>query len=393
MEHRKFSRLSPIYRHIIFIVIVFAVISNFACAKKQTAEIRIGVLAMLSGDEPVNIKKSGEPTVNAAKLAADEINNNGGIKIGDLKYKIVLFIEDDRNNPNEAAAAAQRLINKHNIAAIIGPQRSKNAIPVAELSDSLHIPMVSPKSTAPATTAGKRYVFRVGFIDPFQGQVLARFAYDSLKARNAAVLYNIASEYNRGLAEAFKKAFTSYGGKISAFENYTTDVTDYKVQLDRIHSAKPDVLILPNFTAEICQQAEQARKTGINAHLLFGDGFGISSVDNPILLDGSYQCGHWHPDSTNPESQTFVTNYKKAYGNDPNETAALTYDAVKLLIYAMEKQGNTDSESIRNGLSGIQRYQGVSGVISYHETGDPVKSAIIWQIKDGKGLFYKQIDP
>ncbi len=380
-----------IYCGFIFAVVVGSLLM-ISCMPRQSGEIRIGVLATLSGDPKV-IESSGKPTVDAVRLAADEINKAGGLKIRDKTYKIILFIEDDYNNPNETAASVKRLINQHKVAAIIGPQYSKNAIPAAELAESTGIPLISPMSTNPQTTANKKGVFRVGFIDPFQGKVLAQFAYNNLKARKAAVLYNIANDYNRGLAQVFNEEFTKIGGKISSYESYTTDNVNYQTQLKQIRNSQPDVLLLPNYTYEIIPQVEQSRKLGITATLLFGDGFVLSAVSDPSLFEGSFLCGHWHPESSSIKSREFVKTFQKTYDYEAGEASALTYDAFGLVIFAMQNEGKSDSHSIKKGMAKIQGYQGVCGVISYKGSGDPIKSAFISQIIGGKALFYTLVEP
>jgi branched-chain amino acid transport system substrate-binding protein len=378
-------------RNVLIIALVFCLCSmGLAACQPPPQEIKIGVLAILSGEY---VQVSGQPTVNAAKLAVQKVNDAGGLDVGGRKYKITLVIEDDANNPETAVAAAKKLINQESIVALVGPQFSKNAIPVADAAEAARIPMISPMSTNPKTTAGKRYVFRGGFIDDFQGQVVARFATQDLGAKKAAVLYDVASDYNRGIAETFKKVFEAAGGQVVAFETYTTGETDFARQLKNIQGSGAGALFLPNYAEEAIAQAKQARQMGINIPLLGSDGWDPAKMSPLSEFEGTFYSGHWDINSTNELSLAFVKAYRQAYAAEPQDTAALTYDAMGLIFHAMQSQGKTDSESIRAGLANTRAYQGVSGTIGYAGTGDPIKSAVIIQIKGGQTTFYKLVNP
>jgi branched-chain amino acid transport system substrate-binding protein len=194
------------------------------------------------------------------------------LDVGRRKLKVMLLVEDDQDRAELAARAAQKLINQDKVAALVGPSLSRNAIPVADVAEGARIPMISPNSTNPATTAGKKYAFRVDFIDPFQGRVIARFARDELHAQTAAVLYDVASAYNKGIAEVFRQVFAEAGGQVVAFESYTTDArTNLAAQLGRVRASAPQLVFLPNYADEIPIQVEQARQAGIGATLLGSD--------------------------------------------------------------------------------------------------------------------------
>ncbi len=275
----------------------------------------------------------------------------------------------------------------------MGPQISTNAIPVARVAEKTHIPMISPLSTNPKTTAGKQYVFRAVFVDDFQGKVMARFAIEELDAQKAAVLYDVASDYNKGIAEFFKQAFEEAGGQVVAFESYTTGEQDFSRQLTRIRDSEAEVLFLPNYSHEVPLQAQQARQLGLNIAILGSDSWESQVLVEYPELDGAFYSGHWHPDIGNEQAQAFIKAYRQTYGRIPADAAALTYDAFGLLFQAIQNQGQADPESIRNGLAEIKHYLGVTGAMKYQGTGDPVKSVVIMQIKAGEAVFYKQVDP
>jgi len=375
--------------------VLFLLIGAAACGRTpiQTpavpTEIRIGVIAPLSGEAP----EIGEATVRAAELAVNAVNDAGGLQVGDKQYELVLFVEDGANLPDTAVTAARKLINQDDIVALIGPQASRSAIPVATVAENAGIPMISPYSTNLETTANKQYVFRVPFVDSFQGAVLAHFAYDELGAETAAVLYDIANEYNRDLAEFFKSAFVQEGGQIVAFESYTTGAEVYQTQLARIRDAQPQIIFLPNYVYEVPAQVEQIRDMGTKAVILGSDSWdGTALAANPAF-DGAFFSAHFAPDNAHDLNRRFVNAFQQAYGQDPNDIAALTYDAFGLLFEAIQKQGQFAPDAIRDGLSQIERFEGVSGVMTYSASGDPDKSVIIMQIKDGTLQFYRAVRP
>ncbi len=362
------------------------------CGPKEgetVTQIRVGVIAPLTGSIPA----VGQSTKNAAELAVKEVNEAGGLDIGGQKMEIVLLIEDDEDKEESAVSAAQKLINQSNVVAIIGPQASRNAIPASTIAENARIPMISPWSTNPETTAGKKYVFRVAFIDPFQGRVMARFAMEELGARKAAVLYDVASAYNKGIAEIFKQVFEEAGGQVVAFETYTTGEEDFRTQLTAIRDSGADVLFLPNYYNEVPLQVRQARKLGVKATIIGSDSWGRLSPEDMADMEGLFFSTHYAPDIASDVAQDFIKKYKAAYGEVPDDVAALTYDAFGMLFQAMKSQGRADPESIRNGLAAISRYEGVTGMMEYKGTGDPVKSAVILQIKDGEFTFYKLASP
>jgi branched-chain amino acid transport system substrate-binding protein len=353
-------------------------------------EIRIGLITTLSGDLA---ESYGASTVDAARLAIQPVNEAGGLDLGGVKQKITLVIEDDQDRAEIATRSAQKLINQDKVVALIGPSLSRNAIPVADVAESARIPMISPNSTNPATTAGKKYVFRVDFIDPFQGRVIARFARDELRAQNAAVLYDVASAYNKGIAEVFKQAFTETGGDVVAFETYTTGEKSFTQQIARIKQSGASVLFLPNYDNDVPTQAQQARLAGISAILLGSDTWGTLRPDSLGALEGSFFSTDWTLDAPGAESRSFVRRFRETYTRAPNNIAALAYDAAGLLLASMKARGQADPELIRAGLAATEDYPGVTGSIGYAGGGDPVKSALILQITSGKVVLNRQVNP
>lgn len=357
-------------------------------APEAQKEIKIGVIAPITGE----ISNVGQSTVNAAEMAVKEVNENGGLYVNGEKYQIVLVIEDNEDKEQSAVAAAQKLINQDGVVAIVGPQASRNAIPVSNIAENAKIPMISPWSTNPDTTSGKTYVFRVAFIDSFQGQVMARFTFEEFGGQKIAVLYDIASDYNKGIAEIYKEIVENAGGQVVAFETYTTGEQDFTAQLARIKDSGAEVLFLPNYYNEVPLQAKQAREMGITATIIGSDAWSGIAEEDLGQLEGSFFSTHYAPDIANDAAQRFIEAYQQTYEQIPDDVAALTYDAFGLLFQAIQLQG-VDSESIRTGLAAIEAYTGVTGTMEYRGTGDPIKSAVIIKIEDGKFVFYKQANP
>ena len=361
------------------------------CASKEADEIRLGVNAELTGSKPT----VGDSCKKAAELLAEQVNKDWGLKVGDKKYLIKLFIEDNEDKAESAAAAAQKLISQNNVLAIIGPNASGNAIPAARITEDAGVIMISPWSTNPKTTEGKKFAFRACFLDDFQGQVMAKFARENLQAQTAAVLYDVASEYNKGIAEFFKKFFEAAGGQVVAFESYTKDDKDFSSQLTTIKAANPQVLFLPNYYNEVPLQAQQARRLGLTCAIIGSDSWGSQELLTLGAkdLECSYFSTHYAPDIATEKAKKFIRDYEAKYGKKPDDVAALTYDAGQLLLAAIAKAGAVDRKKVRDALATIEEFEGGTGKMQFKNSCDPIKSAVILQIKDGKFKYYSTVQP
>jgi branched-chain amino acid transport system substrate-binding protein len=361
---------------------LFALVCLCACSEKG---VKIGVSAPLSGD----IAALGQSTRNAVLLAQEEINAKGGIKVGGALQKVTFIVEDDENKPEAAATVFQKLISQDKVVAIIGSQSSKCSNAGAPIAEAAGVPQISPWSTNPNVTAGKHFVFRACFIDPFQGKAVAGFARGKLKAATAAVLYDVASDYNKGIAEVFRDEFTKSGGKIVSFETYNTNDKDFSAQLSKIKGTTPDVLFLPNYFNDVPLQIQQARKLGMTCKFLGSDGW-----DNQELIkmggkdmEGTYFTNHYSPDVDRPASKAFIAKYTKKFNTQVDAAAALTYDSVYLLVQAIEKAGKADPKAIRDAIAATKNFDGVTGTITFNGSGDPVKGAVIIRVENGKFVF------
>ncbi len=379
---------------------VFVALAVMCVSLSALAEdvIRVGVIAELTGDMPA----VGDACKKAAEMAAKEVNDAGGLKVGAKTYKIKLFVEDNAGKADQSAAAATKLITQDDVVAIIGPNASRYAIPASEIAEANGTVFITPWSTNPKTTLDattnkpKKYAFRACFIDPFQGNVLANFAFQTLKLKKAAVLYDVASDYNKGIAEVFKAGYEKQGGKVVAFETYTTNDKDFTAQLTKIKSTGPEVIFLPNYYSEVPLQVQQAKRLGISVPFIGSDSWG----DPELLklggadLEGYYFSTHYAEDNATPVARKFIDGYNKIYGAVPSDVAALTYDAFGILFTALKNAGKTDRESVRGGVAKLPGYNGVTGDMKFQEgSGDPIKSAVMRQIKGGKFVFHSVANP
>jgi branched-chain amino acid transport system substrate-binding protein len=380
------------------VVLVIGMILSACGGAQQADTIKVGGIGELTGDIPA----VGASFKNAAEMAIQNINDAGGLDVGGKKYQVQLILEDNAGKADQSASAATKLITQDNVVAIIGPNASRYAIPASEIAESNKVVLISPWSTNPKTTLKgdttdpKQFVFRAAFIDPFQGRVVAKFALDNLGAKNAAVLYDVASDYNKGIAEFFKQTFEENGGKVVAFETYTTGDKDFTAQLTKIKEANPDVIFLPNYYSEVPLQIQQAKRLGITIPFLGSDSWGSSELLNlcGTDCDGYYFSTHYAADNATPVAKSFIDAYTAKYGNVPDDVAALTYDSFGLLWQALQSAGKIDRQAVRDALAKIPNYEGVTGTMQFQEgSGDPVKSAVILQIANGKFNFFANANP
>lgn len=347
--------------------------------------VKIGLIAPLTGD----VKTFGESTKNGFDMGVAEANAAG-------KLKITTVVGDDKNDATEGVNVATKEIAQDKVNAIVGSVSSKVSIPISEVAQANKAVQITSTSTNEKVTVdgGKRkdYVFRACFIDPFQGLVMAKFVTNNLKLKTAAIMYDNANDYSKGLATVFKDNFEKMGGKVVNFEAYTTNDTDFSAVVTKIASNNPDFLYLPDYYNKINLIASQAREKGVKAVLGGGDGWDSSDLDMKIT-EGSYFSNHYSPDATTPEVQNWVAKYKAKYGSVPDALATLGYDATNMLTNAIVTAGSSDSTKIRDALAATKDFKGVSGNITMDKDGNPVKSAVIIQIKGGKETYAATVAP
>ncbi|MBN2306071.1 MAG: ABC transporter substrate-binding protein [Anaerolineae bacterium] len=377
------------------IVIVMGAIGTIPVGAQDdcdfAGEIYVGVIAPLTGDIP----KVGQSTVEAAEMAVEEINAECGLEIDGESYEIVIIVEDNESKAESSVAVATRLIVEEDVIAIIGPQSSKQAVPTGQVANDRETPMISPWSTNPNTTVDRPWVFRVAFLDPFQGPVVANFVQAEFGAASAAVLYDVASDYPKGLAENFRDAAEASGIEVVAFESFTTGDTDFSSQLTTIIAEEPAVIFTPQYYNEVPLIVQQARELGFEGPIVGSDSWGTPDLIELCgdACNGLFFSTHYAPDIATEVGQTFINAYEEIYGAKPDDVAALTYDAFQLLFTAIEDAQSLDKADVRDALAGIELFEGVTGVMSFDEQGDPIKCAVIIQIKDGAFTYYDSACP
>lgn len=375
------------FRIIVFsLLILFAIAFIFTGCKKEAKEIVIGGVGPVSGEAAT----FGQSTKEGCELAVEEWNAAGGL----LGKKIKLIYQDDKGDPTEAATVWTKLITQDKVVAIVGTVMSKCSLAGAPISQQYKVPMISPTSTNPKVTEVGDYIFRACFIDPFQGTVGAKFAYENLKARKAACIFDVGNDYTKGLAEFFRDKFTQLGGTIVAFEAHPTGTTDFKAQLTKILAAKPDVIYISDYYNDVALIAKQARELGYNGPLVGGDGW-----DSPDLVkiggtavENGYFTNHFSKDDPRPIVQEFVKKYQAKFGKVPDALAALAYDAMVIMLDAIKRAGSTDPEKIKKALTETN-INVVSGLITFDKNRNPVKSAVIIAIKNGQQVYQATVNP
>lgn len=351
-------------------------------------ELKVAILAPLSGPVPT----FGEMTRDGALLAIEEWNAKGGV----LGMTIVPIVEDSQCTPDPAVNAANKVINQDGVHYIIGEVCSKASIPVSEIANAAKVLQISPTSTNPSVTVDqngvtKQYIYRACFIDPFQGKVGAKFAYENLGARKAFVMVDQANDYVKGLAESFKASFIELGGEIVGEASYTANDTDFSAILAQIDEADPDIVYLPDYYNIVNLVTAQAKDKGITVPFMGGDGWDSADLDLKSA-DGGYFTNHYSPDSQAPLAVSFRAAFEKKYGKTPDALAALAYDATNLLLTAIQQAGVDDPTKVAETLNGIT-FEAVSGTISFDEQHNPIKSATILKVTAEGVKFETVVNP
>lgn len=347
-------------------------------------EIKIGSIAPLTGP----IATYGQSHKNAIDLLTEQINAEGGL----LGKTLVIVHEDDQGDPVVGANAAQKLIDQDKVAAIVGPIPSKIGMAAAPIAQNAKIPMVVT-GTNPDITPGKDFVFRSCWTDDFQGLVMAKFAYQELGARTAAILYDLGNDYAKSVSEIFASTFEGLGGTITTIETHPTDVTDFRAQLTNIKATEPDVFFFPDFYNDANLIGKQATEIGLEAQLLGADGWDSPDLDLNTL-SGAYYTSHFSKEDPRAETRAFVDAYTAKYGAEPDLLAIMGYDALLITVDSIKRAGSTDGQAIRDAMAATQGLAGAQGNITFDENGDPMTlPAAILQIKDGSTSYVMSFEP
>lgn len=354
-------------------------------AGKDVSGITVGHVASMTGDTAT----FGRSADQGIRMAVEEINAAGGV----LGQPIAIVTEDDRSVTEEARTAAQKLIQRDQVKALLGEVASSRSLAAAPEAQRAHVPMISPGSTNPKVTEVGDYIFRACFIDPFQGAVMARFAIDELHAKRLAILFDFKQDYSVGLADYFRDTVKKMGGEIVADERYTSGDIEFRAQLTTIRAANPDAIFVPGYYTELGLIAKQARELGITVPLLGGDGWDSEKTleIGGDAVNGYYFSTHYAADSDNPRVQQFVKAFTAKYGATPDAMAALGYDTAGILADALKRAGSTDGDKLRDAIAQTKGYEGVTGKITIDPKRNARKDAVVLKIDGGKFHYYRTV--
>ena len=397
-------------RTVSLLAVLAALLAGCGGGGGQT-EILVGGYMGLTG----NTATFGQSTKNAILLAVDEINAAGGI----AGKKLKVTVEDDQSRPEEAATVVRKLISQDGVIAVLGDIPSSNSLAAAPICQEAGVPMITPSSTNPKVTATGDYIFRVCFIDPFQGTVMARFAYEHKSVRRAAILRDVRSDYSMGLADFFIQTFTGLGGQIAGDQSYSQGDTDFRPQLTDLKAQNPEAIFVPGYYNDVGLIVRQARELGITVPLLGGDGW-----DSPDLFKlggeavvNTFFSNHYSADDQSPRVQSFVTAYAARYGHKPDGLGALGYDAAQVLATALRAVAASDPAAferlvgpapagakareeraaarskLRDALAQVRDFPGVTGTISIDAERNAVKSAVVLAVEPSGYTYVTTIEP
>lgn len=359
--------------------------------------IKIGFNIPLTGDNP----DVGASSKNAAKMYLKKYPK---IDVGGKTYALKFIYDDNEYKAESAVKVNTKLITEEGVLGIIGPQASSQAVPAGEVANNRNTPMISPWSTNPNTTLNRPFVFRGCFLDPFQGPVAADFATEELGVNTAAVLYDIAADYPKGLAEFFKAAFEKLHGKgsVVAFESFTTGDKDFSAQMTNIAASGADVLFVPQYYSEVPLIVQAAKEMGWAKPILGSDSWGGGDLMKLCGDDckGYFFSTHYAAAGAKGETKAFIDAYKSTYGKTPDDVAALTWDALGLMIQAIKNTGGlrdkikADRMKVKDALAAVKNYPGITGNMTFTPEGDPKKCAVVVKINaEGQYEFYKSVCP
>ena len=349
--------------------------------------IKIGEFASLTGKEATYGQNAHKGTL----LAIEETNAAGGV----LGRKLELITEDDQSKPGEAATVVKKLISREKVVAVLGEITSGRTLEAAPICQNARIPLVSPGATATQVTARGDYIFRVCFIDEFQGTVMAKFARETLKLNRVAILSSVSSAQSVGLAKYFRERFTADGGTLALEQKYGEGDKDFRAQLTAIKAAGVEGVFVPGYYAEAALIARQARDLGLTAHFM-----GVDGWESPELVavggaavEGAYLSTHYSPENKSSAVVDFNTRFRARWGVDTNALSALGYDSAMVLIDALKRAGTTEGPKLRDALAATKDFSGATGRITFDAQRNPTKSAVVLTVKNGHYAFVQDVHP
>ncbi len=349
--------------------------------------IKVGEFASLTGKEA----SFGQSSHNGTLLATEEINAGGGV----LGKPIKLLTEDNQSKAGESQTVVNKLIARDGVIAVLGEVASSRSLEAAAVCQHEKVPMISPSSTNPDVTRTGDYIFRVCFIDPFQGTVMANFATKTLKVKRVAVFTDSKSDYSKGLAKFFKEQFQKNGGEIVTELAFNGGDSDFKSQLTTIKGATPDAVFVPAYYTDVALICVQAKQLSLTVPFFGGDGWESEKLVElgQGAVEGQYFSTHYHPDVAAPKSKAFVAAYQKRFGSAPDAMSALGYDSLMVLADAIKRAGTTESDQLKNALTVTKGYEGVTGTTTFDADRNASKAAVILKVEGGKFRYLETISP
>lgn len=358
-----------------------------SCTREPDA-IKLGHYGSLTGKDAA----FGVATRKGVLLAIEEINAKGGVLGRPLAY----LVEDIQSKQGESATAVKKLISRDKVVAVIGANASANSLEAAPICQNSQIPMMAISSTNPRVTEVGDYIFRICFIDPFQGAVLAKFAHTSLKAKRVALLTAVNSPYSVGLSAVLRQDFTARGGEIIAEQKYNEGEKDFRAQLTALRPLKPDVIAITGFYAEAALICLQARALGIDVPFIGGDGWEAPQLIElgRKAVEGTYYSTYFSAENDAPEVRAFVKKFSARWTKEiPEAVSALGYDAVYLIAAAMAKAGTTAGPTLRDAIAATKNFPGVTGQTTIDEKRNSAKAAVMLTVKNGRSQFFEAVTP
>ncbi len=369
-----------------FVILSFlAVLTVVLCCSKSSDTVKIGVFLPMTG----GVASYGQMEW-AGIMTANEI------KPTVLGKKVELILVDEKSDKIEAANAVSRLIKKEKVVAIIGTATSGNTMAGASIAEEAKVPIISPTATDPRVTQNRKYIFRVCFIDPFQGSVAAKYAFENLKARRAALLIDQAQDYCVDLANFFKQDFVRMGGSIVSSTFCQSGDQDFTAQLSAIKASKPDILYLPNYYTEDALVCKQAAELGLKFPILSADGAQAPELISigGTSVEGFIFTGHFAKEgATTALAKQYIQSYESKNKTDASGFDALGADAYFVLVDAIERAKSTEGPKIREALASTKDFAGVSGVLNIGEDGNAKKGMVMLHVKEGKFRYLTTINP
>lgn len=386
------KKILAITTAVVGVAMMGALFTGCSSSKGNDKEIKVGANFEVTG----GVANYGNQALKGIKLAIKQANENGGV----LGKQINLIVADNKSEASEAANAATKLISQDGVKVLLGPATTSNMLAASQIATDNKIPAITPTGTNPKITVEngqvKPYIFRSCFIDPLQGEVMADFATKTLNVKTAAIYVDSSSDYSKGLAEVFAKKFAEAGGTIVAQESFLQKDQDFKSTLTKLKASNPEVIFIPAYYEEVGKIVKQARELGIKAQLLGTDGWDdpkIVDVAGAEALEGAFFSNHYSPQDTDPNVVSFVEAYRKEYNQEPSALAVLGYDAALVVVDALKRAGSDDPEKIRQALEETKDLQITVGKISLDKNHNPIKSAVVIEMKNGKQVFKEKINP